>query len=87
MFLRLHVSTVMAPLYAVLFLLATVAIGRQELYDGESLRHSSLHGEEKKLTKFQGIIGANGIETYDVMIFFITLAYVAISIDASGKTC
>lgn len=32
--LRFHVSTVMAPLYACLFLLATLAIGRREVYDG-----------------------------------------------------
>lgn len=62
--LRFHVSTVMAPLYACLFLLATLAIGRREVYDG--------------------VIGDSNIEPYDVMCFFITLAYVAISIDASG---
>lgn len=32
-----------------------------------------------------GTIGSDNIEPYDVMIFFITLAYIAISIDASGK--
>ena len=32
--LRFFVSTVMAPLYACLFLLATLAIGRREVYDG-----------------------------------------------------
>ncbi|KAH7313905.1 arsenite efflux transporter [Stachybotrys elegans] len=62
--LRFHVSTVMAPLYACLFLLAILAIGRREVYDGT--------------------IGSENIEPYDVMIFFITLAYVALSIDASG---
>ncbi|KAK4215136.1 hypothetical protein QBC37DRAFT_130131 [Rhypophila decipiens] len=31
-----------------------------------------------------GTIGANDILPYDIMIFFITLAYIAISIDASG---
>jgi len=31
-----------------------------------------------------GTIGADGIKPYDIMIFFITLAYIAISIDASG---
>ncbi|KAM7198720.1 hypothetical protein V8F20_006035 [Naviculisporaceae sp. PSN 640] len=33
---------------------------------------------------YGGTIGANGILPYDIMIFFITLAYIAISIDASG---
>ncbi|KAH6669192.1 hypothetical protein F5X68DRAFT_225104 [Plectosphaerella plurivora] len=32
----------------------------------------------------QGIIGANDISPLDIMLFFITLAYIAISIDASG---
>jgi hypothetical protein len=32
--LHFHVSTVMAPLYACLFLLAILAIGRREVYDG-----------------------------------------------------
>ncbi|RSL49687.1 hypothetical protein CEP54_012301 [Fusarium duplospermum] len=31
-----------------------------------------------------GTIGANNIEPIDIMVFFITLAYIAISIDASG---
>jgi Na+/H+ antiporter NhaD/arsenite permease-like protein len=31
-----------------------------------------------------GIIGANNIAPYDIMLFFISLAYIAISIDASG---
>jgi Na+/H+ antiporter NhaD/arsenite permease-like protein len=31
-----------------------------------------------------GIIGANNILPYNIMIFFLTLAYIAISIDASG---
>lgn len=31
-----------------------------------------------------GTVGANNIAPYDIMIFFITLAYIAISIDASG---
>lgn len=53
-----------APLIADLFLLAILAIGRQEVHDG--------------------IVGANNIVPYDIMIFFITLAYIAISIDASG---
>lgn len=33
---------------------------------------------------YAGTIGANHIKPYDIMIFFITLAYIAISIDASG---
>ncbi|KAL9945952.1 hypothetical protein ACHAQF_005131 [Verticillium nonalfalfae] len=32
----------------------------------------------------QGILGANNISPLDIMLFFITLAYIAISIDASG---
>jgi Na+/H+ antiporter NhaD/arsenite permease-like protein len=32
----------------------------------------------------QGILGANDISPLDIMLFFITLAYIAISIDASG---
>jgi Na+/H+ antiporter NhaD/arsenite permease-like protein len=31
-----------------------------------------------------GTIGANNIAPYDIMLFFISLAYIAISIDASG---
>ncbi|KAI0594734.1 hypothetical protein F4775DRAFT_572801 [Biscogniauxia sp. FL1348] len=31
-----------------------------------------------------GIVGANNIAPFDIMIFFLTLAYIAISIDASG---
>ncbi|KAH7138628.1 hypothetical protein B0J11DRAFT_421135 [Dendryphion nanum] len=53
-----------APLIADLFLLAILAIGRQEVHDGT--------------------IGANNISPIDVMVFFISLAYIAISIDASG---
>lgn len=55
---------VTAPLIADLFLLAILAIGRQEVYDGT--------------------IGANNISPIDIMGFFLTLAYIAISIDASG---
>jgi Na+/H+ antiporter NhaD/arsenite permease-like protein len=51
-------------LIADLFLLAILAIGRQEVHDG--------------------IIGANNILPYNIMVFFLTLAYIAISIDASG---
>ncbi|KAK0385970.1 hypothetical protein NLU13_7144 [Sarocladium strictum] len=32
----------------------------------------------------EGTIGSDNIKPYDIMIFFITLAYIAISIDASG---
>ncbi|RDL29813.1 Uncharacterized protein BP5553_10678 [Venustampulla echinocandica] len=65
-FLRLNfpINFVTAPLIADLFLLAILAIGRQEVHDGT--------------------IGANNINPLDIMIFFITLAYIAISIDASG---
>jgi Na+/H+ antiporter NhaD/arsenite permease-like protein len=51
-------------LIADLFLLAILAIGRAEVYDGT--------------------IGADNILPYNIMIFFLTLAYIAISIDASG---
>lgn len=65
-FLRLKfpLNTVTAPLIADLFLLAILAIGRQEVS--------------------AGTIGADNINPLDIMIFFITLAYIAISIDASG---
>lgn len=53
-----------APLIADLFLLAILAIGRDEVYGG--------------------VIEANNIKPYDIMLFFISLAYIAISIDASG---
>ncbi|KLU91248.1 hypothetical protein MAPG_09769 [Magnaporthiopsis poae ATCC 64411] len=53
-----------APIIADLFLLAIMAIGRQEVADG--------------------IIGTNHIHPYDIMLFFLSLAYIAISIDASG---
>ncbi|KAK4614594.1 hypothetical protein CLAFUR0_09422 [Fulvia fulva] len=55
---------VTAPLIADLFLLAILAIGRQEVHDGT--------------------VGANNISPIDIMVFFLTLAYIAISIDASG---
>jgi Na+/H+ antiporter NhaD/arsenite permease-like protein len=61
---RISVSFSTAPLIADLFLLAILAIGRQEVYDGT--------------------VGANHINPIDIMVFFITLAYIAISIDASG---
>lgn len=61
---RLSISFSTAPLIADLFLLAILAIGRQEVYDGT--------------------VGANNIDPIDIMVFFITLAYIAISIDASG---
>jgi Na+/H+ antiporter NhaD/arsenite permease-like protein len=53
-----------APLIADLFLLAILAIGRQEVHDGT--------------------VGTDGISPIDIMVFFLTLAYIAISIDASG---
>jgi Na+/H+ antiporter NhaD/arsenite permease-like protein len=55
---------VTAPLIADLFLLAILAIGREEVHDGT--------------------IGADNIAPLDIMGFFITLAYIAISLDASG---
>ncbi|KAL2257701.1 hypothetical protein VTK26DRAFT_9281 [Humicola hyalothermophila] len=57
-------NIVTAPLIADLFLLAILAIGRQEVREGT--------------------LGANHISPLDIMLFFITLAYIAISIDASG---
>ncbi|KAI2637801.1 hypothetical protein GGS26DRAFT_588173 [Hypomontagnella submonticulosa] len=65
-FVRLEfpMNFVTAPLIADLFLLAILAIGREEVYGGT--------------------IGANHISPIDIMAFFITLAYIAISIDASG---
>lgn len=61
---KFPLNFVTAPLIADLFLLAILAIGRQEVHDGT--------------------IGANNIAPYDIMIFFLTLAYIAISVDASG---
>jgi Na+/H+ antiporter NhaD/arsenite permease-like protein len=55
---------VTAPLIADLFLLAILAIGREEVRGGT--------------------LGADNIEPIDIMAFFLTLAYIAISIDASG---
>ncbi|EEH35750.2 hypothetical protein PAAG_00073 [Paracoccidioides lutzii Pb01] len=55
---------VTAPLIADLFLLAILAIGKEEVSGGT--------------------LGANNISPIDIMAFFITLAYIAISIDASG---
>ncbi|CAG7927265.1 unnamed protein product [Penicillium olsonii] len=66
LFVKLHfpLNFLTAPLIADLFLLAILAIGREEVHDGT--------------------IGANNIKPYDIMIFFLTLAYIAISVDASG---
>jgi len=61
---RFPVNFVTAPIIADLFLLAILAIHRQEVSDGT--------------------IGINDISPIDIMLFFITLAYIAISIDASG---
>ncbi|KAL9074306.1 MAG: hypothetical protein Q9157_004428 [Trypethelium eluteriae] len=55
---------VTAPLVADLFLLAILAIGREEVHDGT--------------------LGADNIEPIDIMAFFLSLAYIAISLDASG---
>ncbi|KAF1966855.1 hypothetical protein BU23DRAFT_584186 [Bimuria novae-zelandiae CBS 107.79] len=64
MWMRFPVNFVTAPLIADLFLLAILAIGRQEVHDGT--------------------VGANSISPLDIMAFFVSLAYIAISIDASG---
>lgn len=61
---RFPMNSVTAPLIADLFLLAILAIGRDEVK--------------------AGTLGDNGIFPIDIMVFFITLAYIAISIDASG---
>lgn len=56
--------TTQAPLIADLFLLAILAIGRDEVKGGT--------------------LGAGNIHPLEIMVFFLTLAYIAISIDASG---
>ncbi|KAJ5542115.1 hypothetical protein N7535_004538 [Penicillium sp. DV-2018c] len=61
---RFPLNFLTAPLIADLFLLAILAIGRQEVHDGT--------------------IGTHSISPIDIMVFFLTLAYIAISIDASG---
>lgn len=61
---KFPMNFITAPLIADLFLLAILAIGRDEVYGGT--------------------IGSNNISPIDIMAFFITLAYIAISIDASG---
>ncbi|KAH9843312.1 putative arsenite efflux transporter ArsB-like [Teratosphaeria destructans] len=58
------INFITAPLIADLFLLAILAIGRQEVHDGT--------------------VGSDHIAPIDIMAFFITLAYIAISLDASG---
>jgi Na+/H+ antiporter NhaD/arsenite permease-like protein len=65
-FVRLNfpMNFVTAPLIADLFLLAILAIGRTEVYDGT--------------------VGTDNISPINIMVFFLTLAYIAISIDASG---
>ncbi|KAG6361675.1 hypothetical protein INS49_009902 [Diaporthe citri] len=62
--LLLPINFLTAPIIADLFLLAILAIGREEVA--------------------AGTIGAHHINPVDIMVFFITLAYIAISIDASG---
>jgi Na+/H+ antiporter NhaD/arsenite permease-like protein len=66
MFVRFDfpMNFVTAPLIADLFLLAILAIGREEVS--------------------AGTIGEQGIVPYDIMLFFLSLAYIAISVDASG---
>lgn len=62
--LRFPMNFMTAPLIADLFLLAILAISRDEVYGGT--------------------VGSNNINPIDIMVFFLTLAYIAISIDASG---
>jgi Na+/H+ antiporter NhaD/arsenite permease-like protein len=61
---RLPMDFITAPIIADLFLLAILAIGREEVKGGT--------------------VGAQNIAPYDIMVFFLTLAYIAISVDASG---
>ena len=65
-FVKKHfpMNFITAPLIADLFLLAILAIGREEVHDGT--------------------VGADHIYPIDVMVFFISLAYIAISLDAAG---
>lgn len=58
------VNFVTAPVAANCFLLAILAIGREEVA--------------------AGTIGADDIVPIDIMVFFVTLAYMAISLDATG---
>ncbi|KAK5108454.1 hypothetical protein LTR62_008272 [Meristemomyces frigidus] len=62
--LSFPMNFVTGPLIADLFLLAILAIGRQEVHDGT--------------------VGADNIDPINIMVFFITLAYIAISIDSTG---
>ncbi|KAB5528196.1 putative arsenite efflux transporter ArsB-like protein [Coniochaeta sp. 2T2.1] len=62
--LSFPMNFVTTPLIGDLFLLAILAIGREEVKGGT--------------------IGSDNISPIDIMGFFITLAYIAISIDASG---
>lgn len=62
--LNFPMNFVTVPLIGDLFLLAILAIGRDEVKGGT--------------------IGSDNISPIDIMGFFITLAYIAISIDASG---
>jgi len=64
LWLSFPMNFITAPLIADLFLLAILAIGRDEVYDGT--------------------LGIDHIFPIDIMAFFLTLAYIAISIDASG---
>lgn len=61
---KFPVNFVTAPLAANVFLLAILAIGREEVASGT--------------------IGADNIAPIDIMVFFVTLAYMAISLDATG---
>nr|POE71910.1 hypothetical protein CFP56_11786 [Quercus suber] len=62
--MRFPMNFITAPVIADLFLLAILAIGRDEVR--------------------QGTVGADNINPIDIMVFFLSLAYIAISIDASG---
>lgn len=63
------------PLYLVIDHIAAPVIGVIIL-----LATTTIGGEQVK----QGIVGEDGIEPYDVLALFISLAYIAISLDATG---
>lgn len=95
--LRFPLNFITAPLIADLFLLAIEAIGRDEVYGGTV--GSNNIAPIGKFTSVWGIqftqLRVNHLQLWffwllsltvaaDIMAFFLTLAYIAISIDASG---
>lgn len=63
------------PMYLIIDHIAAPVIGVLIL-----LASTTIGGEQVK----QGIVGEDGIEPYDVLALFISLAYIAISLDATG---